>query len=88
MKRLHLSTRDRKIFGVCGGIAENLEIDPNLVRILAIPLLFFTGVLPLVVTYVAAWVLLPEDPAASPFAASDRTVDLSGTVGDAERSAA
>jgi len=31
--RIHKSTRDRKICGVCGGIAEWLGIDPAIVRI-------------------------------------------------------
>ncbi len=62
MKKLRLSHRDRKIFGVCGGLAEHLDIDANLVRILAIPLLFLTGIFPLIITYVAAWLILPEGP--------------------------
>ena len=45
MKKLRLSHRDRKIFGVCGGLAEHLDVDANLVRILAIPLLFLTGII-------------------------------------------
>ena len=32
-KRLTKSKRDRKIFGVCGGIADYLGIDPTIVRI-------------------------------------------------------
>lgn len=31
--RIHKSTRDRKICGVCGGIAEWLGVDPTIVRI-------------------------------------------------------
>lgn len=29
---LHISETDKKIFGVCGGIAESLQIDPTIVR--------------------------------------------------------
>ena len=32
MKRLTRS-QDRKLFGVCGGVAEYLSVDPTLVRI-------------------------------------------------------
>ena len=34
MKKLYKSRRDRKLCGVCGGIAEYLEVDPTFVRIL------------------------------------------------------
>ncbi|MCR5322641.1 MAG: PspC domain-containing protein [Lachnospiraceae bacterium] len=33
-KRLHRSITDRKIAGVCGGIAEYFNIDPTIVRVL------------------------------------------------------
>ena len=31
--RLHRSATDRVVAGVCGGLAESLEVDPSLVRI-------------------------------------------------------
>lgn len=31
--RIHKSARDRKICGVCGGIAEWLGVDPTIIRI-------------------------------------------------------
>ena len=33
MKKLTKSSADRKLAGVCGGIAEYFEIDPTIVRI-------------------------------------------------------
>lgn len=33
VKRLYRSEKDRMICGVCGGIAEYLNVDPSLVRI-------------------------------------------------------
>ncbi|MBR6206635.1 MAG: PspC domain-containing protein [Oscillospiraceae bacterium] len=33
MKRLTKSSADRKLAGVCGGIAEYFDIDPTIVRI-------------------------------------------------------
>ena len=35
MRRLHLSRRNRKISGVCGGIGETYDIDPNVVSLAA-----------------------------------------------------
>lgn len=34
IKRLTRSKKDKKIFGVCGGIAEYFEIDSTLIRII------------------------------------------------------
>ena len=60
--RLHKSTRDKKVAGVCGGLAEYLGIDPTIIR-LAWALLIFgwgTGLL----AYIIAAFILPEgDPA-------------------------
>src|SRR3989338_1228040 len=37
-ERLHKSYRDRKLFGVCGGIAEYFQVDATLVRLLVVGL--------------------------------------------------
>ena len=56
--RLTLSTTDKKIAGVCGGIAEYFNIDPTLVRIVTVVLaLFFGGGL---LAYLLAWVIMPK----------------------------
>jgi phage shock protein PspC (stress-responsive transcriptional regulator) len=57
---LHRSTTDRVLAGVCGGFAETYGADPTAVRILAAILTLFTGILPLVLVYLIAAVLLPE----------------------------
>lgn len=41
-KRFHKSA-DRKLCGVCGGVAEYLDIDPTVVRILWILMVIFAG---------------------------------------------
>ena len=60
MKRIYRSRTDRKIFGICGGIGEAYDIDPNIVRIVVVFLCFVTGLIPLIVTYIVARLLLPE----------------------------
>jgi len=45
--------------GVCGGIAEHFDVDPNVVRIVFVLLTVFVGVG--AVVYLAAWLLLPEE---------------------------
>ena len=51
--QLHRSKTDRRIAGVCGGLAEHFSIDPLLVRIL---FLAFAGVW----AYLLLWLLVPE----------------------------
>jgi len=44
MKRLYRTEgMDAKIFGVCGGIAEYFALDPTLIRVITIVLVFAFG---------------------------------------------
>jgi phage shock protein C len=61
MKRLRLSSTDKKIFGVCGGIAETYDIDPTLVRLAVVFLCVITAIVPVGATYIAAWLIMPKD---------------------------
>jgi len=61
-RRLHLSSTDRKIAGVCGGIGEWLEIDPVFIRVAFVLLALACGLG--VVLYVLLWMLAPRAPAA------------------------
>lgn len=61
-KRLYRSIKDRKIAGVCGGIAEYFDIDPTIVRLLwALSLIL--GILPSIIAYIICWIVIPEKPA-------------------------
>ena len=63
-KRLMRSSTDRKIAGVCGGIAEYLEIDSTVVRLVWLILLFVpVPVVPAFVAYIVAWLVMPAAPA-------------------------
>jgi phage shock protein C len=64
-KRL-VRPRNRKIAGVCAGLAEYLDLDVILVRVLWLVATFFTGIIPGIVGYIIAWILMPEEPAALP----------------------
>ena len=59
-KKLYRSREHRVIGGVCGGIGEYFEIDPVLVRIVLL-LLFFVGGIGFI-TYIIAWIIIPERP--------------------------
>ena len=56
--RLHKSTKDKKIAGVCGGIAEYLNADPTIIRLVfALMVLGWgTGLL----AYIVLALVLPE----------------------------
>jgi phage shock protein PspC (stress-responsive transcriptional regulator) len=59
LNRLRRSTTDRKIAGVAGGIGRHLDIDPTIVRVLLVVLIFFGGAGALI--YGAVWLFVPED---------------------------
>ena len=62
---LRRSSRDAKIAGVCGGIAEYLDIDSTVVRLAWAVLTIVPGGIVLgVVVYAGAWLIMP--PAAAP----------------------
>ena len=42
-KKLYKSVKDRKLTGVCGGIAEYFDIDSNIVRIVWLILVLCAG---------------------------------------------
>lgn len=59
-RRLYRSRRDRMIAGVCGGLAEYFNIDPTIVRIIAVVALLagMGGFL----AYIIMWIVVPEEP--------------------------
>jgi len=62
MKKLYLSKKDKKIFGVCGGISETYDIDPTLIRLSMVFLCIATGIIPLLITYFVACIIMPKAP--------------------------
>lgn len=60
-KRLYRSTENRMIAGVCGGLAEYFQIDPVIVRLVAL-LLLLPGGAPGLLPYIILWALVPKNP--------------------------
>lgn len=58
-KRLYKSTRNKKICGVCGGLAEYLNMDPTIVRLIValISLVWGSGI----VLYIIMALIMPDD---------------------------
>jgi phage shock protein PspC (stress-responsive transcriptional regulator) len=72
VNRLRRSTTDRKIAGVAGGLGRHLDIDPTIVRVLLVVLVFFGGAGLLI--YGAMWLFVPEDGSdAAPIGTSPET---------------
>lgn len=63
MNRLYLSKKNRKIFGVCGGIGDTYDIDPAMVRLVVFFLFLATAIIPVMVTYIAGWLFIQEKAA-------------------------
>ena len=63
-RKLYRSRSKRMIGGVCGGLADYLNMDPTLVRILTVVIALFTGIP--VVLYIVALFVVPEEPTGFP----------------------
>lgn len=61
MKRLYKSAKDRKIDGVCAGIAHYFTIDPTVVRVAYATGTVLSGVIPGILLYVVLAVIMPRD---------------------------
>ncbi|NLO83161.1 MAG: PspC domain-containing protein [Clostridiales bacterium] len=59
MKKLYLSETDKKIAGVCGGIAEYFEIDSTVIRLAWLLITVFTAMFGGVIAYLIAWAIIP-----------------------------
>lgn len=58
-KRIYRSAKDRMLGGVCGGIGEYFDVDPTIVRLVAVVFaLSGAGIL----AYIIAWIIIPEQP--------------------------
>jgi len=61
--RLMQSVTDRKIAGVCGGIAEYFEIDSSIVRLIwVLVVLMPIPFVPAFIGYFVAWLVMPKAP--------------------------
>ena len=59
-KKLYRSRNDKKICGVCGGLAKYLNMDVTVVRLLTVLLTLFVG--GGLIAYIVAALVMPEEP--------------------------
>jgi len=58
-RQLQRSTANRMIAGVCAGMGEYANMDPTIVRLLAVLLLFLTGP-GVIIAYIILALIIPE----------------------------
>jgi len=59
-KRLYRSRVNYKIAGVCSGLGEYFRVDPTIIRIITILLVFADGAG--LIGYIIAWIVMPKRP--------------------------
>jgi phage shock protein C len=60
------SATDTKIAGVCGGLAEYMDVDSTVVRLIWVLVTFFTGIVFGIIAYFVAWLVMPLAPVLLP----------------------
>ncbi len=85
-KKLYRSRSDRMIWGVCGGLAKYFDIDPTIVRVIAVLLIFANGLG--ILAYIILAIVVPLE--GSKVITSKETVqenveEMKGTAGELGR---
>lgn len=62
MKHLYKSRNNRVISGVIGGIGEYFNVDPTLLRLIWLLVVIFTGLVPGLLVYIIAMLVVPGGP--------------------------
>jgi phage shock protein C len=60
-KKLYRSQVQKMIGGVCSGLAEYFDLDVNIMRLLFIALTLLTAILPMLIFYIIAWLIVPVE---------------------------
>jgi phage shock protein C len=61
-KRLYRSKTNKVFAGICSGLAEYLNIDATVLRLVWTLIVIFTGIVPGVLVYFIALLIIPEQP--------------------------
>lgn len=68
-RRLYRVTSEKRIGGVCAGLARYFEVDVTLVRLLVVAATLCSGGLGLL-AYIAAWIIMPRESEIPPLRSS------------------
>lgn len=99
MKTLQRSPDNKWLAGLCGGLGKSFDVDPVIVRLIVIAATLATGFLPLAVTYVVGWFIVPEEgsetassedaiPALQDSSTATHAAELDPSTSQTDRSAA
>ena len=61
-KKLYRSNSNRVLAGVCGGIAEYIDVDPTLIRVFYMALSIFSAAFPGLLLYILLLLIIPLRP--------------------------
>jgi phage shock protein C len=59
-RKLYRSKTDRKVAGICGGLAQYFNLDATLIRVLFVVLAVLGG--SGLVIYLVMWIIVPKEP--------------------------
>ena len=62
--KIYRSRTNSMIAGICGGLGEYLNVDPTVVRVVAVLLIFAKGIG--LLAYLVGWVIIPRRPEMEP----------------------
>ena len=61
VKRLVLKNKGKKILGLCAGIADYVDVDVTVIRLIVLTVIIMTGVLPGLFVYLIASAITPKE---------------------------
>jgi len=62
IKRLYRTRAEANIAGICSGLGKYMEVDPIVLRLVALCATIGTGVVPGLLAYLGAWIIIPIEP--------------------------
>jgi len=62
-KKLYRSLSKKIMGGVCGGLADYFDLDVSLVRLIFVAIALVTAILPMLIFYLIAWMIIPAEEA-------------------------
>lgn len=60
-KKLYRKKTQKVIGGVCAGLSEYFDLDVNIMRLLFIAVALLSALLPMVIFYIVAWIIVPVE---------------------------
>ena len=62
MKKKLYCSPDKKLCGVCAGVADYFNIDPTLVRLVVVLIALVTAIIPTLIVYLIIAIVIPNAP--------------------------